>query len=480
MATNNLSYTNKDIADIRKALVNLVPKLTDKWTDFNESDLGMVLIELMASVGDLQNFYMDIQALETFLDTAKQDKNLRSLLRMMNYRVPLVKSAEGTVEIVFSNDTYKDITIPKYTTFYSSTNSTNIEYCSSEAVSIAGNFTNIEVPVMEGSVKNLTVTKEDLLSNYNSLGRVSRRVYLGYTTVADKSVTVVQNNTKVWKEVDDALLVYEGGKVYSVHKDSEGQVYLLMSANFLDELESNDSLSITFVISLGADGGIGADVLDTIGMTLEGVTRIYNPLKCTGGADEPNLQNLKLEARKNAMTMGRYVVLQDYEVGVKKNPSVAHCVVRDWKTPNLVSSPYLIKIWAVDYAGNSINEVTQKAILSDLTENGNIANEVEFIEVNNVTMDVDCLVYVNTKSEQEKVLLRQQIEAYIYSTFAPEYIDFGQGVSLSMLASTIRAMSDKIASINLKSPSSDVVVGETEFLKLGSIKIDVETVPGVH
>ena len=72
--TNQMSYTGRDIAAIRKELINLVPKLTDKWTDFNESDLGMVLIELMAGNQDMQNFYLDTQAFETYLDTAVQEK----------------------------------------------------------------------------------------------------------------------------------------------------------------------------------------------------------------------------------------------------------------------------------------------------------------------------------------------------------------------------------------------------------------------
>ena len=54
-SNNTLSYTNRDIVSIRKELINAIPKLTDKWTDFNESDLGITLIELMAGVQDMQN-----------------------------------------------------------------------------------------------------------------------------------------------------------------------------------------------------------------------------------------------------------------------------------------------------------------------------------------------------------------------------------------------------------------------------------------
>ena len=76
-------YTRKDMQEIRKYLVSLVDELCEKygnyWTDRNESDLGMFFIELAAGIGDLLNFNIDKNALETFLPTAKQRKNNRVL-----------------------------------------------------------------------------------------------------------------------------------------------------------------------------------------------------------------------------------------------------------------------------------------------------------------------------------------------------------------------------------------------------------------
>ena len=36
MATNTISYTGRDVADIRRELIDMIPTLTTKWTDFNE------------------------------------------------------------------------------------------------------------------------------------------------------------------------------------------------------------------------------------------------------------------------------------------------------------------------------------------------------------------------------------------------------------------------------------------------------------
>ena len=100
----SLSYTGRDAIDIKRELISMVPKLTEQWRDFSESDLGVIIVELIAGAQDLQNFYFDNQAFETFLDSAEQEKNIRSLLRAMNYKIPFMGSASGTLNLYFNTD----------------------------------------------------------------------------------------------------------------------------------------------------------------------------------------------------------------------------------------------------------------------------------------------------------------------------------------------------------------------------------------
>jgi len=51
---------------MRRELIARVPQLTDRWTDFNASDLGVVLLELFCGVGDMLAYYLDAQAAEAF------------------------------------------------------------------------------------------------------------------------------------------------------------------------------------------------------------------------------------------------------------------------------------------------------------------------------------------------------------------------------------------------------------------------------
>ncbi len=69
MGRASVAYTNKDYESLRRELLARVPQLTDRWTDFNASDLGVVLLELFCGVGDMLTYYLDAQAAEAFLQT---------------------------------------------------------------------------------------------------------------------------------------------------------------------------------------------------------------------------------------------------------------------------------------------------------------------------------------------------------------------------------------------------------------------------
>lgn len=474
-SNNSLSYTNRDIVSIRKELINTIPKLTDKWTDFNESDLGITLIELMAGVQDMQNFYLDTQAFETYLDTAVQDKNVRALLRSMNYRIPLAKSSECKVRIVFVNNDNREITVPKYTSFTSSINSSVVNFVAKETITKSGSFDYIDIPVMEGIARTVSWLKDDLKSNKNVDGDVSRRIYLGYKNVSDGSVEIVQHGN-IWKECDDALLKYEGGRWYSVHVDSDGQVYVLMSVNFLQLVEEGESLDINFVTTNGINGIIDMDTLDTINMHLQDVQRIYNTTKSYDASDSPSsadLQNMKVLARRNAVTMGRYITLEDFETAVYEQSYVFQAVVKDWKYSDYVNEPYVVKVWAVNTLGESLGELTREKLKKELMSKAIADVTVQVLEVESVDFNINVDVVLSVDNETAKERLRTEIISFLNTTYRAENMSFGENISYSLMTSRIKAYSPYIKDVVVRTPSKDIEVGNIQFPRLNKISVRV-------
>lgn len=94
-----LSYTSRDYESIRDDLIAAIPSLTDIWTSRDQADPGMVLVTLMAALGDNLSFNMDTQSLEFFGRTVTQRKNAQAIFDLIGYKMHWYQSAKLSVTI---------------------------------------------------------------------------------------------------------------------------------------------------------------------------------------------------------------------------------------------------------------------------------------------------------------------------------------------------------------------------------------------
>lgn len=501
----SLSYTGRDAIDIRRELVSLVPELTTQWKDFSESDLGMTIIELIAGAQDLQNFYFDNQAFETFLDTAQQDKNIRSHLRAMNYRIPFMGSAKGELDIYLNSmgsskdSNYKGLFIPKYTQLVCENN--DFKYAVKDSVTIVpktlitdenspykGKYlADKQISVIEGTVRSFKVTKKNLSSKLTVDGNVSRRIYLesgDSHNYSDGSVWIDHRYgvgdskdevKEIWSEVDDAIIEYNGGTVYSVHMDSDGEPYILMSVNFLDYIDETDVVTIYWVQTLGLDGiakvGEKSQIVRFISFKdNNGNSLTVSQTKDTYGAyNIPDLQSLKPIARRQAQNIGRYITIDDYKNGVASEPYIFRYVVKDWKSPSYVSLPYQVKIWAIDETGHDLGSQDIQTLKKKFYNKGVTDIEIVYMLTKfiKIRIDVNLVLKVSTEANQES--LRHLVKDSLEEMFDYLNLNYGEHISLMMLDSQIRSMSSyiKTAYVNLYQGETDLLTNLTGYSDSG-------------
>ena len=496
------SYTSRDVVAIRQDMINRVPQLTDKWRDFNESDLGMVLIELMAGSQDMQNYYFDTQTFETYLDTAQQPKNIRSLCRAMNYRIPLIGSAHGTVTIeypeaqqidAFYNDELseeeleelgvgtddileieREVVIPKYTQFTSSMGGLVYVTLKDYSQTITGGRAYVEV--IEGTIRETRITKRELSNNITPVGNVSRRIYLSFDNVADGTVEVLQDG-EVWEECEDALLKYDGGRYFSVHRDSSGMVYVFMSVNFMDLLPEDDEeeLIIRYITSNGTSGNVDSMYIDTpvpsSGFNTSDIVKAYNLYPTYGSWDDPELQSQKIKARLKAMTMDRFITLEDYKIGVMQLPYVMKFMVVDWKTLEYCKEPYVVMVYAVGWDGEDLGVGDKQDMIRYLESKGVATIEVRAQYVDIIRFGIDIEVGVITSNSDEKEQIMIEIQEFLENNYGEKALNFGDSISIAMLASQIRVLHPKIKSCVVRSPEDDLILLATQFPKLEDVTI---------
>lgn len=96
-----IKYLNKDFTGFKSDLISFIKTYyPNTWTDFNEANPGMIMLELAAYVGDVLSFYVDNQFKENLLAYAEEEKNVITIAQAMGYKPKTI--SPSTAEVLVS------------------------------------------------------------------------------------------------------------------------------------------------------------------------------------------------------------------------------------------------------------------------------------------------------------------------------------------------------------------------------------------
>jgi hypothetical protein len=80
-----LNYMAKDYSSFRKLVLDRLSLIIPNWKERNPADMGIMLIELLAYVGDHISYYQDATATEAYLGTARRRISATRHARLLDY-----------------------------------------------------------------------------------------------------------------------------------------------------------------------------------------------------------------------------------------------------------------------------------------------------------------------------------------------------------------------------------------------------------
>jgi hypothetical protein len=81
----DINYLAKDYGSFRQMLLDRLAVTMPNWQEAHIPDIGIMLVELLAYVGDQLSYYQDAVATEAYLGTARQRISLRRHVRLVDY-----------------------------------------------------------------------------------------------------------------------------------------------------------------------------------------------------------------------------------------------------------------------------------------------------------------------------------------------------------------------------------------------------------
>jgi hypothetical protein len=96
-----IDYTDKDFDSLRRAMLQFARLRLPEWTDRNPADIGMLMTDLFAYMGDVVLYYQDRIANECFLETALEPRSVIEHLRLIGYELAPPGPSAAELDLTF-------------------------------------------------------------------------------------------------------------------------------------------------------------------------------------------------------------------------------------------------------------------------------------------------------------------------------------------------------------------------------------------
>jgi hypothetical protein len=100
LKNREVKYLNKDFSQFRNNLINFAKiYFPNTYNDFNESDPGMMFLEMASYVGDVLSYYADKQLKESMLPYAEERANVYAIAQSLGYKPKISIPSSARVNI---------------------------------------------------------------------------------------------------------------------------------------------------------------------------------------------------------------------------------------------------------------------------------------------------------------------------------------------------------------------------------------------
>lgn len=465
-----MPYTDRDHEAIRTALIGRIPSLTDRWTDHNASDAGIVLLELLAGVGDMLSYYLDQQTNEAFLPTARQRQSIIDLCQLIGYRLDLPIAATTELEFRLPVPLSGDLLIPAHTVCVAPLNDGSVYFETMTDATIMAGETTAQTAARQGKRKTETFPARPVRW---------QQIRLNNKAIANKTVEVWVGGER-WTEVESFIGSNWAATHFTVAPDPLGTVTITFGDGVRGLVPpSGESITVQYLETLGPDGNVGPSrITDLVGdLYLDSVqqpVQVRNVVAATGGAAAETIEHARQHAPAELRSLWKAVTKADYESLATGFPGIAKALVMDTNDCQNIRY-YQVNLVVAPNGGGYCAPALKAELGAFLEARKVITTEVRLYDpvYRDVEIDADVWCY----STEDPALVQSRVEATLTSWLHFDRVTFGQNVYPSDLIS-IMDNTDGVSHVELTLPSNWIILRPGELPRLGDVNLRVRRTGG--
>lgn len=474
------SYTHRSYEDARQEGISKIPIISKgAWTDTNSSDPGIIIIDYIHALVDMLQYYQDHQALESYITTAKERKNIFMLAHQLGYDINCAKGSMVEVKFSLPKEHESGIYIPSNTVVTTS-EAPRIPFYTLEDTYVNPGMTSVTIPCKQGLSASYTYTGTGISSLTPGYQVEDQYVILPNLGIDLDTISITDNYFTYWKKVNNTTFEDAGTKCYSVHLLPDGNVKVQFGNDERGYTpKETDILYIDYIYNLGSKGKVGANTI-TLLSKKEHITDedgnvitnfiITNPEESTGGTDPEDSETIVSLAPSIIKTQDRAVTLDDYEAIARKIPGVKDAKAYDIKTSPDDCLYYEVKVLIIPEDGVS-NDILNTEVYNILSRKSIPPVIISIISptYKEINLDITVVIDNNYLEESVEYQIRQTLISYFESLSGIMNAEIIPNILVSYISNV-----KGVSYVEEITPNTAIKLGAKELPVLGKVNLTIK------
>jgi len=509
-----IDYSASDFETIRATLLKYVRATFPlDYNNFESSDFGVLLMEMMAAVGHIQSNKSDYLANENFIGTARSRDSVKRLLEVIGIRMKGPISAAANASITYS---VGSVTSPSSVTIPAASRVITIS-----SPEDGGTLTYTLYKVNSNGTVDLMVASEDLQFNVTATGgtvQITDAVLLEGALVSEsgtftspeavKSINLSQfpyveksaqvyltgdtTTEGIYKEEENVYFASgQADKVFQITTDEQFRASVLFGDDSIGKSPAiGDAYNVTYRVGGGTRGNIAESIINaqttlnsTDGTSTDSdlTATIENTSLATGGRDAESVDQAKRYAPLYFRSQDRLVTLQDFKAFANSFASNYGSTGKATATVRRAfSSANIVDLFVLERASNSqLRRATQeykRQLLAAVESKKMLTDEVVVVDGLVRTLDVIVTITLDEKFRRSEGQLIQSARRSILNYMNIDNTDFSEPFVPQDLIRILLMDETNIRYAEVTNVEKPIKVGFNEIIQLNNLAIRVEYV----
>ncbi|MCT9078064.1 putative baseplate assembly protein [Streptomyces fulvoviolaceus] len=437
-------YTQRDYDALLVSLLDTAALKLPEWTDRSENDLGRLLLELFAQVGDVLLYYQDRIANEAFLATAVERRSVIDLLGLIGYALSTPAPAAVELTVTARNDTVAPLVVRPAARFATEAAPgrppTEFSYLPVPPVplSVPRDGSGGTVTATLTCVNAQQIADETLGTATGDAGqgfRLAQHPVLLPRDPDSQEYLAVEVDAgggfERWQRRGTLLRSRSADPHYVVRIDAEDNAELVFGdATYGRVPPAGATVRATYLIGGGQRGNVGAGTVTVAKSGVNSPVTVVNRLAASGGAERESIEHARALAPYVFRSGQRAVTATDYAALTENVPGVTRAIA-------VSPSWNHVDVYVVDSAGAAPTDRLRAQVLTQLAERAMVTTLVSVRQP--VFVRIDLAVTVGVEPTYYRDDVRSRVRDALGALFDVERIEFGQSFYLSKIYEAVES-----------------------------------------